>query len=97
MNLQTLQLITAAGGFLIFFGLIILVVNLVRSWRHGVYAGANPWNSKTLEWQVSSPPPEENFAQPPSVIDYPYGYGTEGAVHAIMKPQNTVEGNKDGQ
>jgi cytochrome c oxidase subunit 1 len=97
MNLQSLQLITAAGGFLIFFGLVILVVNLVRSWRHGVYASANPWNSKTLEWQVSSPPPEENFAQPPSVIDYPYGYGTEGAVHAIMNPRNTIEGNKDGQ
>ena len=35
----------------------------------------NPFNSVSLEWQVPSPPPHENFEEIPHVTDYPYVYG----------------------
>ena len=72
---QTLQILTAVGGFLLFVGLVVLAVNLVISYRRNLKSGDNPWQGRTLEWQISSPPPEENFEKPPEVVDYPYGYG----------------------
>jgi cytochrome c oxidase subunit I len=81
---QQLQITTAVGGFILGLGFVLLFYNLIHSLRRGELAGANPWHSRTLEWQVSSPPPEENFVYVPQVTDYPYGYGTPGSVHALM-------------
>ncbi len=63
---------------------LVLVYNLVRSWLRGRKAGANPWKARTLEWQTSSPPPEENFERPPIVTGSPYGYGGAGPAHASV-------------
>ena len=35
-------------------------------------AEANPWGGATLEWQISSPPPHENFEEIPVVTGEPY-------------------------
>jgi cytochrome c oxidase subunit 1 len=58
-------------------GIIVLVVNLVVSIRRGAVAPANPWGGKTLEWQVSSPPPTENFHEIPVVTRGPYDYTSD--------------------
>ncbi|MEE9324819.1 MAG: hypothetical protein V3U90_04635 [Dehalococcoidia bacterium] len=47
-------------------------------------------------WQVSSPPPEENFAEIPQVVDSPYPYGMWGAVHAIVAPAGAGNGEHEG-
>ena len=91
LGLQQLHILTAVGGFLIFAGLVILAVNLVRSARHGEPAGNNPWNSRTLEWQTTSPPPEENFVEIPRVVGNPYGYGVKGSVHAVFGTENVTK------
>jgi len=39
----------------------------------------NPWNSRGLEWQVSSPPPPENFEHIPVILSGPYEYGVKDA------------------
>lgn len=83
LGYQPLQIALAVGGFLVFAGLIILAINVVRSLRSGEIAGDNPWDSKTLEWMVSSPPPENNFPEIPQVLGRPYLYGLPG-VHARM-------------
>jgi cytochrome c oxidase subunit 1 len=54
----------------------VFVYNMIRSWRRGERAVANPWNAQTLEWQIPSPPPIENFGDIPTVTDTPYQYGT---------------------
>ena len=48
-------------------GALVFVWNLVRSARRGAAAGSDPWDAWTLEWSVSSPPPEYNFAKVPVV------------------------------
>jgi cytochrome c oxidase subunit 1 len=39
----------------------------------------NPWQSRGLEWQVSSPPPGGNFEHIPVVLSSPYDYGVKDA------------------
>lgn len=48
---------------------LILVFNLFYSAKRGKPAGDNPWRADTLEWTVSSPPPEHNFIKLPVVKD----------------------------
>jgi cytochrome c oxidase subunit 1 len=39
----------------------------------------NPWRSRGLEWQTSSPPPPENFERIPVILSGPYEYGVKDA------------------
>jgi cytochrome c oxidase subunit I+III len=60
------------GGFVTLAGILLLLGNLVVSYRRGVPAGPDPWHGPTLEWTTSSPPPEYDFAVIPRVISaYP--------------------------
>lgn len=63
-DLNMLATIGAIG-----FGLaqLLLVYNLFYTARKGKKAGDNPWEGHTLEWQVSSPPPEHNFETIPVI------------------------------
>ncbi len=63
---------------------LLFAFNLVWSAIKGEKAAANPWNATTLEWQVSSPPPEHNFPLLPEVVGNPYTYGDPDAQHAIV-------------
>jgi cytochrome c oxidase subunit I len=67
MGWSTLNLITTIGAFVLAAGLLVTLVNVVRSIRYGKPAGPNPWDADTLEWSVSSPPPAYNFAVIPTV------------------------------
>jgi cytochrome c oxidase subunit 1 len=49
--------------------------NLVYHKRHGAIAPANPWKGVTLEWQIASPPPVENFDEIPVIKHNPYWFG----------------------
>ena len=53
----------------------IFLFNLVWSAFRGEGASANPWNATSLEWTVSSPPPNANFAELPVVHHGAYEYG----------------------
>jgi cytochrome c oxidase subunit I len=55
------------GGFLTAAGIVVLLVNLAVSRLRGAPAGQDPWHGATLEWTVSSPPPDYNFAVLPKV------------------------------
>ena len=48
-------------------GILVFLINLLRSYRRGRVAGNDPWDAWTLEWSTSSPPPPYNFAAIPSV------------------------------
>jgi cytochrome c oxidase subunit 1 len=70
------NILSTFGSWIMVTGLVIIIVNLVRSARHGEPAEANPWNGRTLEWTVPSPPPLENFDEIPVLgeKDGPYNY-----------------------
>ena len=60
-------MISTIGAFMIAFGVLLTVVNLVRSLKKGKVAGPDPWKANTLEWFTPSPPPENNFDVVPRV------------------------------
>jgi cytochrome c oxidase subunit I len=67
MGWNTLNMITTIGSFVLAFGILLFFINVAKSVKSGALAGANPWDSPTLEWSVSSPPPVYNFAVLPTI------------------------------
>jgi heme/copper-type cytochrome/quinol oxidase subunit 3 len=55
------------GAFCMGLGVLLILLDVVRSVRQGVLAGDNPWNAWTLEWATPSPPPHHNFAVLPPI------------------------------
>jgi cytochrome c oxidase subunit 1 len=62
-----MNLTASIGALGIGISVLLFIINVVRSWRRGDAAGADPWSAGTLEWSVSSPPPAGNFNQVPVV------------------------------
>jgi cytochrome c oxidase subunit I len=79
-NLETLNDWVSISAFFLGGSILIFVINFVYSTVIArVREEGNPWRSRGLEWQVSSPPPPGNFAHVPVVLSGPYEYGTPGA------------------
>jgi len=68
-SFQPLFIVAAVGACVIALGLFFQVLQLLVSikQRKKNKAGNDPWNGRTLEWAVSSPPPFYNFAHLPQV------------------------------
>ena len=77
---------------------LMIMGNMLWSFKNGKKAGPNPWGARTLEWMISSPPPYYNFKKVPAVLAAPYDFGNPlpyigldaepGAVEAT--PQSTT-------
>jgi len=67
-----LERVAFVGAILVLAALAALVVQLWVSIKHRqenrVFVG-DPWDGRSLEWSVSAPPPEYNFALTPVVED----------------------------
>ncbi|RMG69146.1 MAG: cytochrome c oxidase subunit I [Calditrichaeota bacterium] len=68
------HVVATVGSWILVLGLLIMIINLVRALKSGPKAEANPWQGTTLEWQVPSPPPHENFEEIPVVDRGPYDH-----------------------
>ncbi len=83
-ELGSVNLLISIAGFFLGASFLVFLYNWMRSWAKGTPASGNPWDASTLEWQVSSPPPHENFDVLPQVVGPPYPYGQPGVVHALL-------------
>jgi len=68
------NILSSFGAIVMISGLAIIIINLIRSARFGEPAGMNPWEGRTLEWTVPSPPPTENFEEIPVIEKKPYDF-----------------------
>jgi len=64
---DTANYISTIGAFLMGVGTIILLINIIMTHMKKADAPADPWDGRTLEWSIPSPPPEYNFKQTPLV------------------------------
>jgi cytochrome c oxidase subunit I len=71
---ETGHFISSIGAFVLATGIILMLYNLFRAARKGEKAPDNPWNGRTLEWQIPSPPPLENFEEIPVITEMPYEF-----------------------
>jgi cytochrome c oxidase subunit 1 len=67
MNLGPWNMVVTIGAFIIALSILVFMWNWVVSKRRGAPAGIDPWDARTLEWTIPSPPPEYNFAEIPKV------------------------------
>jgi cytochrome c oxidase subunit 1 len=86
LGIQTTQLLITIAGFVIGISVLIAVINFYRSARKGEVAVANPWRSRSLEWQLPSPVPAHNYEEIPLVVGEPYDYGLEGSTYVDLHP-----------
>jgi len=61
------NMMATVGAFMIAASILIFIYNVIVSLRSKERAGADPWDARTLEWSIPSPPPPYNFAEIPQV------------------------------
>jgi len=71
---QFLHQVSTVGSWILGLGFLIMAGYLFASLRKKMDAPANPWNARTLEWQIASPPITHNFHEIPVVTTEPYDY-----------------------
>jgi cytochrome c oxidase subunit 1 len=76
---HTGHVIASIGAFILVAGLILFFANLAVALFRGQKASQNPWGGVTLEWQIATPPPPENFAEIPTMDKRPYLFNPESA------------------
>ncbi len=100
---QPYTLVAELGAGFIGIGIACLAIQLIVSIRHraALRAGDDPWDARTLEWSVASPPPHYNFAVIPHVhgIDAFWAMKKHGRTRdrqarprGIVMPDNTSAG-----
>ncbi len=71
---QVLHVLSTAGSWVLFLGLVIMAVTLLVAMKWGPKAGRNPWGALTLEWMIDSPPSPHNFEDKPKITHGPYDH-----------------------
>jgi cytochrome c oxidase subunit I len=55
------------GAFIIAVSVLVFFVNAIASFRRPRGMDDDPWDARTLEWATTSPPPDYNFEEIPTV------------------------------
>lgn len=71
---HTAHVVATVGSWLLVAGLLHFFGTLTYAVFRGKKTVDNPWHGVTLEWQVPSPPPVENFEEIPTVTAGPYHF-----------------------
>lgn len=71
---QPFHQFSTLGAYTMGVGFLLMAGYLFYSLRKGERAPANPWGSRSLEWQTPSPAPLHNFDYTPVIINGPYDY-----------------------
>ena len=86
---DTLNYVTSLGAFLFAIGVLLFLINVIRSLSIGNTAGPNPWDASTLEWSTSSPPPPYNFTVIPTLASrhplWEDRLGEEGTGRSVLE------------
>lgn len=69
-----LQILSIVGSWILVAGVILMLGNLIHALFKGRRAESNSWGGMTLEWQITSPPPAENFKEIPTIKRGPYEF-----------------------
>lgn len=61
------NMISTIGSQVIAAAILVFMINVAYSLKKGKRAGADPWDGRTIEWTIPSPPPEYNFKEIPHI------------------------------
>lgn len=63
------NMVSTIGAFLIAVGTLVFIHNFAKSKKKGAVCSADPWDARTIEWTIPSPPPEYNFKEIPIITE----------------------------
>ena len=93
--------IATVGAFTIALSILIFIINVFVSLRSKERAGNDPWDARTLEWIIPSPPPDYNFREVPvvhSVDDFWHRkYAEDAQGRPVPVPQGAALEVDDGK
>ncbi len=93
LNLQFINDWVSVSAFLLGISMLVFLYNLVWSQAFKKTAAeANPWGSRSIEFQLPSPVPVHNFDRIPTFTSDPYGYG-EGPAPTWVVPAGAPAGS----
>ena len=76
-NLQGLNVWVSISAFVIGLSMLVFIANVLYSVVIArVPAERNEWDARSLEWEVPTPVPVNNFETIPTITSDPYPYGT---------------------
>jgi cytochrome c oxidase subunit I len=81
-----LNVASTAGASVLALGLLLVLVYMLVSLRHGAIAGGNPWGSRGFEWDTPSPPPPENYEVTPVYTHEPHLYDEAALAERTHRP-----------
>jgi cytochrome c oxidase subunit 1 len=94
------NLVSSIGAFTLAIGVLFFLINVFYSKakaKHLPPPGPDPWDARSLEWMIQSPPPEYNFDPIPEVHGMDeywhrkYGENAEGRVVRIAETKDVVQ------
>jgi cytochrome c oxidase subunit I len=94
LGFDNLNLLSTLGSFLLGSSFLVFIYNIIKTWRTGAHAPADPWNGATLEWSIPSPPQEWNFAVEPTVTDKDPLWGLKRAAGVKSLPEPALVDGK---
>ncbi len=59
--------VSTMGAYMLGVAVLVFIINAIKTMKSGERAGNDPWDARTLEWSISSPPAHYNFAEIPIV------------------------------
>jgi cytochrome c oxidase subunit 1 len=96
MGWDAWNLVSTIGSLIIALSVLVFIINCAKTLRSSQRAPEDPWDARTLEWTIPSPPPEYNFAEIPvvhSVDDFWHQKYTEDDEGRLVKlPSGGSEG-----
>ncbi|TVR54522.1 MAG: cytochrome c oxidase subunit I [Puniceicoccaceae bacterium] len=72
MDWNLWNLVSTIGALILGVGVAIVTLHLLYTALRGRRCGGDPWDGRTLEWSLPSPPPEHNFDHLPKVRSRDY-------------------------
>jgi cytochrome c oxidase subunit 1 len=61
------NVVSTIGAYMLGLAVIVFLINVFKTLSGGERAGNDPWDGRTLEWAISSPPAHYNFLTIPTV------------------------------
>jgi cytochrome c oxidase subunit 1 len=93
LGIDVVQMAITIAGFMIAVSVAVAFYNIYFSARYGEKAVANPWRSRSPEFQIPSPVPVHNFDNPIEVTGNPYDYGLEGSTYVKINATEMAAGD----